>query len=393
MTCAEQLGRRATSILLGYVFAFILVLTLSPFDFSLSASVRVIAFESVQETLANVVFFIPLGYLYALRPRRRGHYYRIALFGLLTSLGVEFVQLALPSRLTSLNDVAANTVGCLLGGYLCGVLARHFNRQRLGALVLELPSFSLLYLLVPLFWLVHLSDAHPSRTRALSITLCLTGAIVIGGLWRYRIGPHALVGTAGVAALSVGWFLLAAFFAVQSAPLWALGLAAMFGFLVWLIPNLPSQQLRRGHRFEPVVLAAALATLGAFQLTAVAWPLDQFVNSFAATVGWPNFSFNRSLSIRLAESIAALSTIGYTCAALLARLHDVPRISVYASVAFCTGAALLSELMLGFRSDNQASALRFVLCIGGAMAAIRLYWIQIELLRAIRRESAEIAQS
>ena len=97
------------------------------------------------------------------------------------------------------------------------------------------------------------------------------------------------------------------------------------------------------------------------------------------------FSFDRGLSIRLAESIATLSTIAYALAALLARVCSSARLSVFASLALCALIAFATELALGFRSDNQASLLRLSLCIAGAAAAITLYWIQVNLLREIRR--------
>ena len=191
--------------------------------------------------------------------------------------------------MTSVGDLAANTIGCLFGGYLCALLSRYFDRDKLGALILELPSFNLLYLLVPLLWLVHLSETNAIREQVLAFPLCLTGAIVIGGLWRYRIGPHAQSAPFKIAALAAGWFSIAAFFSFQNGLLWSLGLGASFALLVWLIPRLPSQQLRRGKRFEPVVLGAALLFLCLFQALAASWPMDGFFSSFAATTGWPNF--------------------------------------------------------------------------------------------------------
>ncbi len=66
------------------------------------------------EWLANVVMFIPIGLLFAgsVAPRLRARAVPIAA-GL--SILVELVQTLLPDRVASVYDVAANTLGALLG--------------------------------------------------------------------------------------------------------------------------------------------------------------------------------------------------------------------------------------------------------------------------------------
>jgi len=68
----------------------------------------------VLEFLANVVLFAPLGVLLVLAfPGVR--WWAVVLAGFLLSVGIELVQLAIPSRVSSVSDVVANTAGTALG--------------------------------------------------------------------------------------------------------------------------------------------------------------------------------------------------------------------------------------------------------------------------------------
>jgi VanZ family protein len=68
----------------------------------------------VLEFLANVVLFAPLGVLLVLAfPGVR--WWAVVLAGSLLSVGIELVQLAIPSRVSSVSDVVANTAGTALG--------------------------------------------------------------------------------------------------------------------------------------------------------------------------------------------------------------------------------------------------------------------------------------
>ncbi len=78
------------------------------------------------DVLANVVLFAPFGY--AQRPagmvparlvRAGKSLLWIGLAGLALSMTVELVQVYSHNRLGSTSDLATNTLGALLGGYLC----------------------------------------------------------------------------------------------------------------------------------------------------------------------------------------------------------------------------------------------------------------------------------
>lgn len=66
------------------------------------------------EFVANVALFIPFGVLWML-VLPRPHPFAMIAAGLASSVLIEVVQLALPSRVSSLSDVVANTLGTIVG--------------------------------------------------------------------------------------------------------------------------------------------------------------------------------------------------------------------------------------------------------------------------------------
>lgn len=94
---------------------------------------RWVTFDLVQN-LANVAMFVPLGLLGSLALRR--HNYLVVVYAAAASGLIEFVQLVLlPHRVSSLQDVLANTVGASLGLLLAvPALLRRRRRRRLYAL-------------------------------------------------------------------------------------------------------------------------------------------------------------------------------------------------------------------------------------------------------------------
>jgi glycopeptide antibiotics resistance protein len=67
------------------------------------------------EFVANIVIFVPLGFLLTLLFRRA---WIGALVGMAGSACVELVQTLIPHRQASLRDVVANTIGAAIGAFL-----------------------------------------------------------------------------------------------------------------------------------------------------------------------------------------------------------------------------------------------------------------------------------
>lgn len=78
------------------------------------------------EFLANVVLFLPMGFLLTLLLRRAcvG-----TILSVLVSIAVEIAQLHIPDRQSSLRDVVSNTIGAVLGAFVAWLIIRRRPRR------------------------------------------------------------------------------------------------------------------------------------------------------------------------------------------------------------------------------------------------------------------------
>lgn len=81
------------------------------------------------EFAANIVMFLPLGFLLTLLFR---HPWYGTILAVVLSAGVEIAQIVIPSRQASLRDVISNGIGAALGAFLAWlvVLRRDHRRAR-----------------------------------------------------------------------------------------------------------------------------------------------------------------------------------------------------------------------------------------------------------------------
>jgi len=136
-------------LIILYIF-FVLYSTIVPFNFITSWDIffhrltridwiplkgqhRVLARSDV---VANVIFFMPLGILLALRKILREYrnfsmkdWIQIFFMGFSVSFAVEFLQLFTLDRHTSVTDMMTNTLGNLLGAFLMLIVYLRFHTQ------------------------------------------------------------------------------------------------------------------------------------------------------------------------------------------------------------------------------------------------------------------------
>ncbi|HLP17703.1 MAG TPA: VanZ family protein [Bacteroidota bacterium] len=91
----------------------------------------------IRDIVANVFFFLPIGFFSALALRRtvNGMVFVTILsmcFGMILSVSIESLQIFLPSRFSSLLDVVSNTLGAALGALVTVVIARSISRHEPG---------------------------------------------------------------------------------------------------------------------------------------------------------------------------------------------------------------------------------------------------------------------
>jgi glycopeptide antibiotics resistance protein len=82
------------------------------------------------EFLANIALFVPLGLLVAAGWRQTNAGW-VILLGFAASVTIELVQTLLPSRVPTLSDVVANTLGTVIGCCMARLFARRRPTPRL----------------------------------------------------------------------------------------------------------------------------------------------------------------------------------------------------------------------------------------------------------------------
>jgi VanZ family protein len=132
---------------LAYVF-FVVYATALPFDFSFDPDVLALKVNwinwdpthlkitgeptPISDLVANVLFFVPLGFLGVFLQRGRSGVRQVfvaTLTGFVLSLGVETLQFFTPTRNPATSDLICNTAGALLGAWVAVFFAHHVRTQ------------------------------------------------------------------------------------------------------------------------------------------------------------------------------------------------------------------------------------------------------------------------
>jgi VanZ family protein len=175
--------------------------------------------------LLNTFLFVPIGLFAAVAFRGRLRYLRAMALGIGVSFSVEFLQAWLPGRVSSLSDLAANSLGTLLGTAVAPWIARwihheqaSFRGSRLQAtplLLLSCFAVSQCFPFIPNYRLPHLRHALEAL-RDLPAdpwipVIAFTSYATIGLLLRFAILPE--IGAWVRLLLPLGFLLMRPFFA------------------------------------------------------------------------------------------------------------------------------------------------------------------------------------
>jgi hypothetical protein len=373
-------GTRLGVALLSYMLGVTLIVTLLPFHFEWPREWRIIFTGDPLEVVANVLLFVPLGFLYRLaRPSARGHPALAALvLGALWSLGIEAAQLFETARSSSALDVAANAAGAALGAAAYARIARaaRADGRALGWLALELPLMGLVYLLVPLLWVSALAT-HGEAGRSLLIFLVgLFGATLLGGLQRHYFGPARASQPRDTAAFAAMWFLAGAFPALPWRPFELLWGALAVGAWCWWQGARPLARAEHNRRFEVRLLAIAAPLYGGYLALTILASLARGVGEWTFRLGFTDAASDQVEILRLLELIAAFTLLGYMIAE--ARGRAIARFREALPGVFACSLALVfaCELVHGYSQTGGASLARGVLLVLAALYGGRLYYLQ-----------------
>ncbi|MFN0178638.1 MAG: VanZ family protein [Gemmatimonadales bacterium] len=364
----------------GYLIVTIAVITLVPFTFRLPSAWRLTGFVTVADLVQNVALFVPLGFAVAFAGGRA------LLIGAVTSLAVEIAQQFIPGRFPSAVDFATNATGAALGAAGYQILSVHLGRRSQGAGIkaLDLPLMGTVYLVVPLIWLVGLSQPMDRGRLWLVALPLLAGAIVLGSVSRHHLEPRGVPRWVGACGAGI-WAAVALLPGWHGRPAWlamaATGVAIATGLFAWLVAA--GEPI--GRRFEGVTVRRAVAPLVVFVALAAGWPLTGFGDAWVWTLGWSaaHEATSRHGILQVLELMAGCAVIGYGVAEARSRAVEPLERSRWILALAAGFGGLGVELIRSAHSARGASVLEGILVALATMFGGALYWRQRRFVLAL----------
>ena len=384
----------AGALLLGYMVLVTAVVTLVPFRFARPAVFTLSWLADPADVVANVLLFLPLGFLFRVSaPRSVGHVLTVVA-ACLVSLTFESLQLFLPGRFASPVDVMSNTLGAGLGSLVHARIAACLDGRLVRGLALELPLMIVVYLLVPLLWLDGFAAGHDGERLVLSPLLGLAGAVVLAAIWRHRLAARRVLSPARLAWITGGWYVVGAAPGLVRRPLLVLGAALLVALVARLEAARPLPLVAE-RRFELPTLRRVWPLLVAYLVLSALWPMPWPPMQWTLGPwhgGWGIVDLadmpGVTPMLRALEYLAAFTLLGYSVAESRGRLKEStgPRLARLAGASVLSAAAL--EALRGFHPGHGASALVLLLTTAMSLYGGLIYRIQLTVVRAAVTPSA-----
>ena len=375
--------------LLTYMTLVIAAITLIPFEFKIPGRIHINLHGSVSDVLANIVLFIPLGFLFQLARRRGGWRSRLQAlgFGVLVSSAVEACQLFLPGRDSSLIDVATNGLGALLGAAAAAYQRARVRREKEPLLfAIEMPLMNVVYLLIPLLWLGGLSMGGEPGRLGLTTLLGVFGGSVIASVYVNRLRRDKTHEGLMPALYASGWFMIGTLPAVAAFPVEVLTAAGVVAVAAGLSARLWRRGDKSERRFELSTLKKVFQLYGLYLLLLSVWPTT------LPLAGWSNgLDYGRLTEVqrivfasRFIEVIAAFTLLGYMVAGMRGRKSE-PALKTLAWVAGSASAfSILTAVLRDFITGPLLSVLEASLFTGAALYGAVIYRLQLAAVKRLK---------
>jgi glycopeptide antibiotics resistance protein len=387
---STRTAAKLSFILLLYYLGVVGVITLAPFRFAAANKVEILLSGGWFDIVANVLLFVPLGFLYPLtRPgAEQPSPSRALLLGLGLSTLIETTQVFEPDRFVSGIDVATNGAGAWLGALLLRAATRRIsvNAKLVGRLSLEIPLMGLIYLLVPLMLMGSVGIGSRAVRMLPLLALGLFGARLFAAVQRYHFGPSGLLTNAGAAAVAGWWMVLGTYPVLRSYPLQGAAAVVIVAAWTWYDSSRPLPPAPGGgeRRFESDALRGAAPYIAVYFILLVFLPLTSGTTDWRVAFGLTGWTRDLGAGqLRLMEPMAALTVLGYLLAEARGRRETsfqdaAPRLAVE-----CGLMALAIEAARGFQLAAGGSVLQLVLLVGAGLLGGGIYHSQRDHVRSI----------
>jgi glycopeptide antibiotics resistance protein len=391
---ALRLGRAV----LGYLALTTLVITLAPFRFQLTPAHGLTTIWTWSDLVMNVLMFVPFGFVHQLtRPRGApADWWRVLWLGAALSGAIETAQLFAPDRYSSLLDVATNTAGALVGAALFARVSRYVESDdTVQSLALELPLMGLVYLLVPLAWLLGLGSEGDER-RVLLLLLSLVAGAILGTVHGAYVAPAAgRRPQRWLIAFPAAWVLVSVVPGARGEwDIVAAALGVTLASAIWRDTAMQRAPDISPRRFELPTLRLVLPVFAMYLALASLWPLT------GATLEWrwtlaltpSTVALSQPMVYRALEHIAAFTLVGYIGAEYHGRDSRRMRQVLPRVLSFTVTASALLEGARGFHEAYGASVLLFALTQVAAVFGAYVYVLQRAHVRALVKRRQLLAE-
>lgn len=389
---ALRLGRAV----LAYLAVMVAIITLAPFRFERMPVHGLTAVWNRQDLILNVLMFVPFGFVYQLtRPRGTpANWFRVVLLGAGLSAAIEGAQLFSPSRYTSLLDLATNTGGALVGAVAFRLLAtRVRDDDTVRSLALELPLMGLVYLLIPLCWLIGLGSEGGLR-RLLVLAPALMAGGILGTVHAGHVHPNERpTWPWWLVATSVGWALVALLPGAMGDLTVAVP-GTLLTLATALLRDIGTRHtIQRSHtrRVEVPTLRLLLPLYAVYLALSALWPLTGASPVWQSTfaLALPSVELSQSFVYRALEQVAAFTLVGYMAAEYRGRERGARAVRrMWPLLAWSSAASVLLQTARGFHEHNAASLSLLLLTLSAAAVGHWLYVLQRAHVRALVQRRA-----
>ncbi|MEO7964390.1 MAG: VanZ family protein [Gemmatimonadaceae bacterium] len=379
---SAESGAKLGGALLGYMLGVTLIITLLPFQFDWPSHWRVMYTGDVIDIVANVLLFLPLGFLYRLARRNASRHSTLTILwiGALLSMAIESAQLFEVERYTSVLDVATNALGAWIGAMSVDRFASRLriDGTLIGRLSLELPLMGLVYLLIPLLWLNALASGAQVERTFLALLLGVFGASILGGMQRHHFTPASALGARQMAFGAAAWFLIGGFPGFAKRPFAFAAVSVLIAALAWWRGSRPFVATTQNRRFEVPVLQSAAPAYAAYMALLTVAPLLDGVGRWQLGIGFPGVAteWTKMEILRFLELVAACTLLGYMVAEFRGRVVALFRDALPRLVIWGVAVTVAGEFARGWHAGHGASAARGVVLAAALIYGGWLYYLQ-----------------
>jgi VanZ family protein len=372
--------------LLLYVVIVVVLITLIPFEFRIPDKIHISRATDTEDFFANIILFLPVGFIFGLSRRKDQDRFgiRALVFGTLLSVAVEAAQLFVPGRYTSPIDVITNGSGAWLGGLIFVFLKRALEEERAGRLpALELPLMNVVYLLVPLMWLMGLSAGEEVLRWWLMVLLGLFGGGVLFAVYFYRLKNRSGFGPNQFSGFAAAWGFIGALPMMTRYPLRVIVFAGALGAVSQMLARVLKAGASTERRFELPTLKRLLPLYAIYLLLMAVWPTTVPPNEWHVFIDFQAFTSRERIVFifRFIELIAAFTLWGYMIAEMRGRKNESAA-KTFARVLMTALAASAVIIMLkGLRASISFGLIETGLISAASLYGAVIYRLQLSSIR------------